>query len=85
MAKVLKLASGVPSGKLKEPPKSCIPRRAKMRMNKKSRNNREMIDLIELSSEITRLRREAQYLREETGVDYARDEDSGEGYYNISD
>lgn len=62
MAKVLKLASGVPSGKLKDPPNSCMPRRAKMRMNKKSRNNREMIDLMELSREMTRLRREAQYL-----------------------
>lgn len=33
-----------------------------MRMNKKSRNNNEIMDLIELSNEITRLRRDDQYL-----------------------
>lgn len=63
MEKVLKLEGGVPSSKLKAPPKSCIPRRAKIRMKRKSRNNNEMIDLIELSSEMTRFRSEDQYLR----------------------
>lgn len=62
MEKVLKLAKGVSSGKLKEPPKSCIPKRAKMRMNRKSRNKREMIDRIELSRDMTKFRRDDQYL-----------------------
>ncbi len=62
MAKLLKLEGGVPSGKLKAPPKSCIPSRAKIRMNRKSRNRSEMIDLIELSKEITKFLREDQYL-----------------------
>ena len=64
MANELKFEGGVPSGKLKAPPKSCIPSRAKMRMKRNKRNSREMIDRIELSKEITRLRREDQYLKE---------------------
>ena len=60
--KVLKLEGGVPSGKLKAPPKSCIPKRAKIRMKRKSRNRREMMERIELSSDMTKLRREDQYL-----------------------
>jgi hypothetical protein len=62
IGKLLKFAGGVPSGKLKAPPKSCIPSKAKMRMNKKSRNRRERIDRIELSKEITKFLREDQYL-----------------------
>lgn len=57
-----KLVGGVPSGKLKAPPKSCIPSSAKMRMKRKRRNNNEIIDLIELRREMTRFRREDQYL-----------------------
>ena len=37
----LKFEVGVPSGKLKKPPKSCIPSRAIMKMNRKSRNSSE--------------------------------------------
>ena len=58
----LKFDGGVPSGKLNVPPKSCIPSRAKMRMKRKRRSRREMMDFIELSSDITKLRREDQYL-----------------------
>lgn len=62
MENELKLEGGVPSGKLKAPPKSCIPKSAKMSMNRKSRNSSEMIERIELSREITKLRNEDQYL-----------------------
>ena len=48
-------------GKLNAPPNSCIPSRAKMRMNKKRRKSNEMMDLIELKSEITKFLREDQY------------------------
>ena len=58
----LKFDGGVPSGKLNVPPKSCIPSRAKMRMKRKRRSRREMMDFIELSKDITKLRREDQYL-----------------------
>ncbi len=44
------------------PPNSCMPRRAKIRMNKKRRNNKLTIDLMELSRDITKLRKDAQYL-----------------------
>lgn len=63
IGKLLKFAGGVPSGKLKAPPNSCIPNRAKMRMNKKSRNRRERIDRMELSNEITKFRSDDQYLK----------------------
>ena len=61
--KELKFDGGVPSEKLKVPPKSCIPNRAKIRMNRNSNNNRDTIDLMELSNEITRLRSDDQYLK----------------------
>jgi hypothetical protein len=60
MEKELKLEGGVPSGKLKVPPNNCIPKRAKMRMNRKSRSSKDMIDFMELSSDTTRLRRDDQ-------------------------
>ena len=60
MEKELKFDGGVPSWKLKVPPKSCIPNRAKMRMNKKRSSRREMMDFMELSRETTRFRREDQ-------------------------
>ena len=40
---------GVPSGKLKKPPKSCVPSRAKINMNRKSRNNSDEIEVHSLS------------------------------------
>ena len=60
MEKELKLEGGVPSGKLKVPPNNCIPKRAKMRMNRKSRRSKDMIDFIELSKDTTRLRSDDQ-------------------------
>lgn len=61
IAKVLKLAGGVPSAKLKTPPNSCIPSKANIRMNKNSRNNKERMDRIEAIKEITRFRSDDQY------------------------
>lgn len=62
MGKVLKLVGGVPVGKLNCPPNSCMPSKANMRMKRKRRNRREMMLRIELSSDITRFLRLAQYL-----------------------
>jgi hypothetical protein len=62
IGKLLKFAGGVPSGKLKAPPKSCMPKRAKMRIKRKSRNNNERMERIELKSEITRFLKDDQYL-----------------------
>ena len=59
----LKFEGGVPSSKLKVPPKSCIPNSAKIKINRKRSNKRDMMDLIELSKEITRFRSEDQYLK----------------------
>lgn len=59
----MKLVGGVPLAKLNCPPNNCIPRRAKMRMKRKRRNSREMIERMELRRDITRLRRDDQYLR----------------------
>lgn len=61
IGKESKLVGGVPSGILKAPPKSCIPSKAKIRMKRKSRKSREMMDLIELKSEITRFLKDDQY------------------------
>lgn len=47
------------------PPKSCIPKSAKTTMNRKRRNNRLMMDFMELRRETTRFLRDAQYLRTE--------------------
>ncbi len=59
---VLKLEEGVSSGKLKLPPKSCIPRRAKMKMKRKRRKRRDRMEEMAFIRAITRLRREDQYL-----------------------
>lgn len=61
IANVLKLAGGVPSSKLNEPPNSCIPSRANIRINRNRRNNNDMIDLIEFNNDITKLRSDDQY------------------------
>ena len=50
--------------KFHSPPNSCIPRRAKMRMKRKSRKSRDMMERMELSREMTRFRRDDQYLGE---------------------
>jgi len=44
------------------PPKSCIPSRAKMSMNKNSKNSKEMILRIEPISDTTRFFMSVQYL-----------------------
>ena len=59
---VSKLEVGVASSKLNVPPKSCIPRRAKMKMNRKRRNSKDMIEDKAFIKAITRLRRGDQYL-----------------------
>ena len=66
-AKLLKFAGGVPSWKFHSPPKSCMPKRAKMRMKRKRRNSRDMMERMELSREMTRLRRDDQYLTGRAG------------------
>ena len=40
-----------------------MPNSAKIKINRKSSNNKDMIDLMELSNEITRFRREDQQLK----------------------
>jgi len=64
----LKFEGGVPSGKLNVPPKSCMPKRAKMRMNKNRSNKSEIIDFIELNKEMTRFLKEDQYLKRKFGL-----------------
>lgn len=44
------------------PPKSCMPKSAKMRMNRKRRNSKLTMERILLSRETTKFRRDAQYL-----------------------
>lgn len=57
-----KLEAGVPKSKLKVPPKSCMPSRAKMRMKRKRRRRRETMDFMEARRETTRFLRDDQYL-----------------------
>ena len=59
----LKFEVGVPSGKLKKPPKSCIPRRAKIKINRKSRNSSDKIEDMAFIRAITRFLSEDQYLK----------------------
>lgn len=44
------------------PPKSCIPSRANIKINKKSKNKRLIIERILFNSDITKFLSEAQYL-----------------------
>ena len=64
---VSKLDVGVWSGKLNEPPKSCIPNKAKMKMKRKRRKSRDMMDDKAFMRAITRLRKGDQYLEAEIG------------------
>lgn len=66
----LKLEVGVPSGKLKKPPKSCIPRRAKMKMNRKRRKSNDKIEDMAFIRAITRFLNEDQYLFCKKYVEY---------------
>ena len=64
-----KLEVGVSVGKLNDPPKSCIPSSAKMKMNKKRRKRRDMMDDSAFIRAITRLRSGDQYLkRKDQGI-----------------
>ena len=60
--KLSKLADGLPSRKLKAPPKSCMPSSAKISMKRKRRNSNEIMERIELSNDITRFLSDDQYL-----------------------
>ena len=60
--KLSKLADGLPSRKLKAPPKSCMPSSAKISMKRKRRNSNEIMERIELSNDITRFLNDDQYL-----------------------
>ena len=53
---------GRPSGKLNCPPKSCIPNKAKMNMNKNRRSNSERMDEIAFIKATTKFLSEDQYL-----------------------
>jgi hypothetical protein len=44
------------------PPNSCMPSKANIKINKNSKNKRLIIDLIELSNDMTKFRNEFQYL-----------------------
>lgn len=60
---VSKLVGGVPSSKLNCPPKSCMPKSANINMNRNNRNSNDIIERIEFSNDITRFRRDDQYLK----------------------
>ena len=51
--------------KLKRPPKTCMPSKAKMTMKRKSRSSKLAIERILLSNEATRLRSDDQYLHQQ--------------------
>ncbi len=59
---VSKLEEGVSSSKLNSPPNSCIPSRAKMKMNRKRSNRRDRMEDKAFMRAITRLRKGDQYL-----------------------
>ena len=59
----LKFEVVVPSGKLKKPPKSCIPSRANMKMKRTSRNSSDKIEDMAFIRAITRFLSEDQYLK----------------------
>ena len=63
MVIVSKFDVGRPSGKLKLPPKSCIPNNAKIKINRNSKRSRERMDDMAFVKATTRLRREDQYLQ----------------------
>lgn len=61
---VSKFEVGVSNGKLNEPPKSCIPSKANMKMNRKSKNNKDMMEDKAFIRAITRFLRGDQYLEQ---------------------
>ena len=60
---VSKFEVGLPSGKLNDPPKTCMPRSAKMKMKRKRRKRRDIIEEMAFIRAITRFRSEDQYLK----------------------
>lgn len=50
------------------PPKSCIPKRAKMKMNRRRRKIKLRIDLMLFKREVTKLRKDAQNLEKEKNI-----------------
>lgn len=52
------------SAKLNLPPNTCMPRREKITMKRKSRRSREAMERIEFIREATRLLSDVQYLRD---------------------
>ena len=64
MVIVSKFDVGRPSGKLKFPPNSCIPSKANIKINRKSRRRRERMDDMAFVKATTRLRSEDQYLNQ---------------------
>ena len=68
-----KLEVGVSVGKLNDPPKSCIPSSAKMKMNKKRRKRRDMMDDSAFIRAITRLRSGDQYLKRKTKGSFSQE------------
>ena len=59
---VSKFDVGRPSGKLKLPPNNCIPSKANIKINRKSRRRRDRMDDMAFVKATTRLRSEDQYL-----------------------
>ena len=57
----LKLAGGVFSSKFHSPPNNCMPNRANININKKSKNNRDMIERILFNNDMTKFLNESQY------------------------
>ncbi len=54
------------SSKLNLPPNTCIPRRLKIMMKRKSSSSREAMDFMEFSRDATKLLRDAQWLKKKT-------------------
>ena len=59
---VSKFDVGRPSGKLKFPPNNCIPSKANIKINRKSRRRSERMDDMAFVKATTRFRSEDQYL-----------------------
>ena len=62
MMTLSKLEVGVSSGKLKVPPNSCIPRRAKMKMKRTRRTSRATMEAMESTRDLTKPPMAFQYL-----------------------
>ena len=59
---VSKFDVGRPSGKLKLPPKSCIPNKANIKINRNNKRRSERMDDMAFVKATTRFRSEDQYL-----------------------